>query len=191
MHILELYGLGDYVSYDARVIRGLDYYTGLVFEAKDLGKQQRAILGGGHYANLVADVGGDPLPGVGFAMGDVVLPLVLERYGLLPQMNTQPMDVLVTVFNDELVNQSIQLAAELRRANIRAVNYPEIVKLEKQLKYADKIGLRWVIILGPDEIANGNVILKDMKNGTQGEVSRTKVVLRMNELIQTVSQPMI
>ena len=185
------FGFLEYVEYDPGIVRGLDYYTSTVFEAKDIGEQGRAILGGGHYDNLVADVGGNPLPGVGFAMGDVVLPLVLERYGLLPQMNTQPVDVLVTVFNDELFNQSIQLATELRRADIRAVNYPEIVKLEKQLKYADKMGLRWVIILGPDEIANGNVILKDMKNGTQTEVSRAKVTLRMNELLKTVSKHMI
>ena len=65
-------GVEEYVSFDPQIIRGLDYYTGIVFEARDRDKEGRAILGGGHYGNLVGDVGGDPLPGVGFAMGDVM-----------------------------------------------------------------------------------------------------------------------
>ena len=66
------------------IIRGLDYYTGTVFEAWDLNGEFRAILGGGRYDNLVSDVGGDPLPAIGFAMGDLVISLVLKKFGALP-----------------------------------------------------------------------------------------------------------
>ncbi len=80
---LEAMGCGEYIEYDASIIRGLDYYTGVVFEAVEV-SGGRAILGGGHYDNLVGDVGGEPLSGVGFAMGDVMIKIVLEDYGLLP-----------------------------------------------------------------------------------------------------------
>jgi len=95
--LLESLGVSDYVVYDPKIIRGLDYYTGTVFEAHDVKGEFRAILGGGHYANLVADVGGNPLPGVGFAMGDVVINLVLEAYGLYPSQLSQKEAVFVTV----------------------------------------------------------------------------------------------
>ena len=97
--VLKAMGLRDYVGYDARIIRGLDYYTGTVFEARDL-DGGRAILGGGRYDNLVADVGGDPLPGVGFAMGDVMMTIVLQKYGLIPALGLSPARVLVTIFDE-------------------------------------------------------------------------------------------
>ena len=81
--LLNALGLEDYVKFDARIIRGLDYYTGTVFEAREL-EGGRAILGGGRYDNLVNDVGGDPLPGVGFAMGDVMVSIVLEKIWFNP-----------------------------------------------------------------------------------------------------------
>jgi histidyl-tRNA synthetase len=173
---VKLLGFEEYVEYDPGIVRGLDYYTGIVFEAMDIGSEGRAILGGGHYDNLVADVGGNPLPGTGFAMGDVVLPLVLEGYGLIPKLDSPSMDVLVAVFDKSLFGLSIQLAAELRKAGIRAANYPESTKLDKQLKYANRAGLRWVLIIGPDEIANDEVNLKDLKTGNQEKLKRVKLI---------------
>ncbi|HZK17138.1 MAG TPA: histidine--tRNA ligase, partial [Anaerolineaceae bacterium] len=111
---VEALGIGEYVRYEPKIIRGLDYYTGMVFEAHEVQGDFRAILGGGHYANLVADVGGQPLPGVGFAMGDVVVMLVLEAYGLLPTDLSYPGTVFVTVFNQEMLIESIRLTTELR-----------------------------------------------------------------------------
>ncbi len=107
-------GVGEYIRYEPKIIRGLDYYTGLVFEAHETKGDFRAILGGGHYANLVADVGGQPLPGVGFAMGDVVVMLVLEAYGLLPSNLSYPGTVFVTVFDEKMLVESIKLTKELR-----------------------------------------------------------------------------
>lgn len=161
-HILDLYGLGEYVAYDPRIIRGLDYYTGIVFEAKDCGEKNRAILGGGHYGNLVEDVGGEPLTGVGFAMGDVVFPLVLESYGKLPSLNAQPAKLLVTVFDDETLPAAIAVCNRLRAADIPVVLYPQTDKLGKQFKYADRCGFKGALVVGPDELQKGEIVLKDL-----------------------------
>ncbi len=110
-------GLQDYVRFAPHIIRGLDYYTGTVFEAWDEQGEFRAILGGGRYDNLVSDVGGDPLPAVGFAMGDLVVSLVLAHFGALPKdLSASPAKVLVTVFNSTTLEGSFQLAARLPRS---------------------------------------------------------------------------
>jgi histidyl-tRNA synthetase len=165
--LLTAMGLGDYLHYSPEVIRGLEYYTGTVFEARDMDREGRAILGGGHYDNLVSDVGGDPLPGVGFAMGDVMVGLVLKKYGCIPELTLMPANVLVTVFSAELMEKSFSVANSLREAGIPAICFTEAVKLPKQFKYADRIGSHFVVVIGPDEAANGQVTLKDLTKGEQ------------------------
>jgi len=103
-------GVGDYLLYDAGIVRGLDYYTGPVFEAYDRERFFRAILGGGRYDNLVAAVGGERISGVGFAMGDVIVELLLERLGKRPALATSPSRVLVTLFSADLYPQALDLA---------------------------------------------------------------------------------
>jgi histidyl-tRNA synthetase len=129
-------GVSDTVEYDPSIIRGLAYYTSVVFEARDRSGEFRAILGGGRYDNLVGDVGGDPLGGTGFAMGDVVMGLVLEKFGLKPKLRATPADVLVTVFDTVLARASAKAAAQLRSGGVKTELYPEAVKLDKQMKYA-------------------------------------------------------
>jgi len=169
-------GLSDYVRFDAGIVRGFTYYTGTVFEAWEVGGTiKRAILGGGRYDRLLADVGGDLLPAVGYAMGDVVFTLLLEKYGLLPQdLKVNPAEVLVTVFGQELFLESIKLASELRTGGLNVVCYPEPAKLPKQFKYADRMGMRLVTVIGPDEAAAGKVTLKDLGRGRQVTVAREK-----------------
>ncbi len=180
---LEVLGVRDYARYDPQVIRGLDYYTGTVFEATDCKKEFRAILGGGRYDNLVADVGGDPLPGIGFAMGDMVIALVLQKYGHIPDFSLSPAPVLVTVFDEELQSASLALAAELRQAGLRVSCYPDPVKLPRQLKYADRVTVPVVVILGPDEFANQKVTIKDLLTRTQQTVSRGQAVQAIQEML--------
>ncbi len=165
--LLQTMGLGEYLHYSPEVIRGLEYYTGTVFEAKDMDREGRAILGGGHYDNLVSDVGGDPLPGVGFAMGDVMVTLVLKKYGCLPELSLSPAKVLVTVFSDELMETSFKVANDLRQQGIPAVCFTEAIKLPRQFKYADRIGTRFVIVIGPDELTGGTATLKDLSRSEQ------------------------
>jgi histidyl-tRNA synthetase len=165
-------GTDGYLRFDPSIIRGLDYYTGIVFEARDVKGEQRAILGGGRYDNLVADVGGDSVPATGFAMGDVVIELVLEAAGAMPSLNPAPAQVLVTNFDPSLEDKSLSLANELRRAGFRAEWYPESARMGKQLRYADRYGIPLVAILGPEEDAAGTITLKDMLTGDQTTISR-------------------
>jgi histidyl-tRNA synthetase len=170
---VQAMGVADYIKYDPAVVRGLDYYTGTVYEAYEIrGEVRRAILGGGRYNNLLADVGGEPLGGVGFAMGDVVITLVLEARGLIPPtIGANPANVLVTVFDAERQAASLALAAALRQAGLRVNCYPEPAKLPKQFKYADRLGIRLATVIGPDEAASGQVTIKDLQNGVQQTVS--------------------
>jgi histidyl-tRNA synthetase len=160
-------GVVDYVEFDPSIVRGLDYYTDLVFEVWDRQGEFRAILGGGRYGNLLADVGGQPMPGVGFAMGDVVIGLVLEQYGLKPTLRPSPTQVLVTVFSADLVSESTRTAFRLRSAGINTELYPEPAKLDRQLKYANSHGIPFVIILGPDEVTAGKATIKNLVTGEQ------------------------
>ncbi len=163
-------GVRDYIRYEPTIIRGLDYYTGTVFEARDHEGRFRAILGGGRYDNLVAAVGGEPVPGVGFAMGDMVITLVLEAYGLKPDLPQTPAQVLVTVFDADRLLDSLRLAQRLRAAGLRVSTYPQPAKLGKQFKYANRMGIPVVAVLGPDELAQGQVTLKHMGTGQQVQV---------------------
>ena len=184
---LEVLGVQDYTCYDPQVIRGLDYYTGTVFEATDSKKEFRAILGGGRYDNLVADVGGSPLPGIGFAMGDMVIGLVLQKYGHIPEFPASPAPVLVTVFDEDSHAESLSLASELRLAGLKVSSYPDPVKLQRQLKYADRIAVPVVVILGPDEIASQKVTIKDLLTRTQQTVSRGQVVQAIKEMLASTN----
>lgn len=164
---VEAYGLKEFVSFDPRIIRGLDYYTGTVFEAIHLTEGGRSILGGGRYDNLVEDVGGDPLSGVGFAMGDVMIGVLLRDDGLLPEAGSGPARVMVAVFDETTQFEAIRLSADLRAGGMRTLVYPETAKLGKQFKYADRQNVRFVLLVGPDEITNGTFALKDLKSGQQ------------------------
>lgn len=178
--IISTNGLSEYIKHDPNIIRGLDYYTGTVFEAFDASEEGRAILGGGHYDNLVAAVGGSPLPGVGFAMGDVVIDQVLDKYGYLkgsPKNST----LLMTVFDADHLQNAYLLAAELRKQGLNIACYPEVAKLDKQFKYADRMGIRYALIQGPDEEKEGKVALKDLTN-------RKQVVLDKNALISELKR---
>ncbi|PIV28575.1 MAG: histidine--tRNA ligase [Anaerolineae bacterium CG03_land_8_20_14_0_80_58_20] len=170
---LEALGVKEYVKFDPNVVRGLLYYTSTVFEAFETsGSVKRAILGGGRYDNLLADVGGSPLPATGFAMGDVVIGIVLQEAGLVPEFVPSPAPVLVTVFDPSLWLASNALAAELRRAGLNVMVYPEPAKLPKQFKYADKMKMRVAVTIGPDEAAKGQVAVKNLLNGEQVIVPR-------------------
>ncbi len=182
---LQALGVVDYVRYAPHIVRGLDYYTGTVFEAWDVEGEFRALFGGGRYDNLVEAVGGDPLPAVGFAMGDVVITLLLKKYGLIPDdLAASPAPVLVTVFDGDSLLKSIELAAELRKEGLNVTCYPEPAKLGKQFKYADRIGARIALVLGPDEIKAGTVAVKNLYNGSQISIQRIEAVTTIDGILQ-------
>ncbi|MDF1498948.1 MAG: histidine--tRNA ligase [Anaerolineales bacterium] len=176
-------GVSEFVEYDPTIIRGLDYYTGTVYEARDVAGNHRAILGGGRYDDLVSAVGGDPISATGFAMGDVVFQLVLEESGALPEIRSNPANFFVTTFDDESTEESMRLATELRSAGFRTEWYPEAVRLPRQFKYADRQGIPFTLILGPEEIQNGTVAVKDMHTGEQENVAREELITYLERLL--------
>jgi histidyl-tRNA synthetase len=178
-------GAGDYVESAPHIIRGLAYYTGTVFEARDRDGEFRAILGGGRYDNLVGDVGGQPLPGVGFAMGDKVIQLVLEKYGKLPTAaDLRQPPILVTVFDEGSLPGSLGVASRLRAAGFKVAAYPEPAKLGKQFKYADRIGARLAVVYGPEEQAKAAVTIKDLRTGEQQTVPQADAAAAIRAVLE-------
>jgi histidyl-tRNA synthetase len=177
--------VSEYVRYAPYIIRGLDYYTGTVFEGLAVnGGLTRSILGGGRYDNLLEDVGGDKLPAVGFAMGDLVMSLVLEELGLIPEDIKSPSaSVLVTVFDEGSMQETLRLSDELRQTGLKVNCYPQADKLSKQLKFADRIGIKIAVILGPEEIKQDMVTFKELSSGNQVSVDRALAADTISELL--------
>lgn len=169
---VEAQGMQDYVRYAPHIIRGLDYYTGTVLEAWDTAGEFRAIFGGGRYGNLVGAVGGEPLSGVGFAVGNVVISLLLQALGHAPDLSGAAAPIYVTVFDEASLPESLKLSAELRGAGLRVTSHLNVDKLQKQFKQADRSGARFVLVLGPDEVAKKEVSVKDLRSGEQRSMAR-------------------
>jgi len=184
---LETLGVGEYVRYDPNTIRGLPYYTSIVFESYALNNDiKRALLGGGRYDNLMAQVGGDPLPATGFAMGDLAIGLLIQSLGLVPkEVLSNPTEVYVTVFDDERMPVSLAFSSELRQAGLKVICNPDASKLPKQLKYADRIGVPVVVIIGPDEAASDQVTIKDLRSGAQRTLAHQGAVLEITNLLES------
>jgi histidyl-tRNA synthetase len=182
---IDALDVSRFVRFDPSIVRGLQYYTGTVFEAWEVGGEiRRSILGGGRYDNLLSDVGGESLPAVGFAMGDVVISLILEKYGLIPtDLEVNPAPVLVTVFDEERQLDSLRFATKLRGAGLNVVVYPAAEKLGKQFKYADRIGAKVTLVLGPDEAEKDCVAVKNLSNGEQTLVQQEAAVKAIREIL--------
>ena len=172
-NLLNQYGISNFCMIDLKVVRGLDYYTGLVFEIKKKGETGRTtLIGGGRYDNLVADYNPNAkISGVGFAVSDVVLLEYLKDKNLLPKLSPKKTKVLVTVFDETTLKESITALTNLRGSGISAELYPSTdKKLDKQLKYADRNSIPYVAIIGPEEVKKGTIKLKNMKTSDQTEV---------------------
>ena len=153
---------------DLTIARGLDYYTGTVYETVLLDYPEiGSVCSGGRYDNLAEYYTDKQLPGVGISIGLTRLFYILGEQKLLnPAMNTAPADVLILPMTDDL-SASIQTATRLRASKIRAQVYTEQKKFKQKMSYADKLGIPFVIFLGEDEIAQEKVSLKNMHSGEQ------------------------
>jgi len=178
-------GVEEYVQFSPHIIRGLDYYTGTVFEGQSIqGNVRRSILGGGRYDNLLSDVGGEKVPATGFAMGDLVITLILEELNLIPEKIKHPVaQVLVTTFDQIHLLDSLSLTTELRQAGLQVICYSMEDKLAKQLKYADRIGVRLVVVLGPDELSKQVITLKNLATRQQLTVPRSQAVGTIRQML--------
>jgi histidyl-tRNA synthetase len=160
------FGLAGFVRFDARIVRGLAYYTGIVFEIFDRQGEFRAICGGGRYDNLLAQVGTARLAAAGFGMGDVVLRELLADRGLLPPASPH-LDFFIVCITDAERPLQRRIARALR-ARGHAVGYAlGPAGVAKQFRDADARGARHVVVLGPDEVANGVAVMRDMASGTE------------------------
>jgi histidyl-tRNA synthetase len=144
---LEAMGLGAFVDVDLSIVRGLDYYTGIVFELFDAGKTLRAICGGGRYDKLLNALGGIDLPALGFGMGDVVLGELLVDRGLVPPP-TPSVDVFLAGATDDDLPHLAGLAHALRDHGIRVEYSFRAAALGKQLRLADSRGARYAVVIG-------------------------------------------
>ena len=157
---------------DLTIARGLDYYTGTVYETRMLDYPQiGAICAGGRYDNLAEYYSSRQLPGVGVAIGLTRLFFVLEDEGLLnPDFPTAPADCMIVPMCEDLA-PAIALATALRESGLRTQLYAEQKKFKAKLQYADKLGIPFVVFLGEDEIAQGVCSVKNMKTGEQRSLS--------------------
>jgi histidyl-tRNA synthetase len=178
---LAEYGLSDYVAFDIGVVRGLAYYTGIVFEVFDAAKSMRAIAGGGRYDKLVELYGGPPTPAVGFAAGDVVLSDLLQEKGIIPSEPPRSSCFIVTL-DDAPAGEIIALAQELRSNGISAEFALRSANIGKQMKIANAARSPYALFYGGEERARGLIKVKEMAQGKESLFSRTDIVIRLKEL---------
>ncbi|MHB1168233.1 MAG: histidine--tRNA ligase [Longimicrobiales bacterium] len=172
---LEAMGFGDFVAYDASIVRGLAYYTGIVFEIFDRRGELRAICGGGRYDRLLGAVSGSELPAVGFGMGDVVLAELLRDLDLLP--DTAPsVDVYLVAVTDAEQPTMLRAAHALRRSGRSVLYALRATGVGKQFKDADARGAKRVIVFGPDEVAAGVAVVRTMGTGGEERVALERIL---------------
>lgn len=171
---LEAMGFADYVAFDAAIVRGLAYYTGIVFELFDRRGELRAICGGGRYDRLLGSLGGADLPAVGFGMGDVVLAELLADLDLLPSAAPRVDLYLVAVSASEEPTM-LRVAHALREHGYSVLYALKQAGVGKQFKDANARGARAVVVLGPDEVAAGVAVVRSMESGTEQRVPLTQL----------------
>lgn len=178
LELLSMYHMEQYCVLDPSVIRGLGYYTGTVFECYDTKGELRAIFGGGRYDKIIGMFGGDDMPAVGFGMGDAVLEILMRRANVWPKESIAT-DYYVLTTLLEYRETGIFIAQSLREKNNIVETDMQGRNFGNQMKYANSIGAKKVLILGEKEMAEGKVSIKDMETGTQ----ETKEVLAFLESV--------
>ena len=165
--LAEAYGIADWLVFDASVVRGLAYYTGIVFEGFDRSGELRAICGGGRYDKLLESMGGESMPAVGFGFGDAVIVELLKMKGLLPDTGKAAVNTMVYAMDPSLNSLALSTAVKLREAGMSVETVLEDRKPKWVFQRADKKGTSTVVMFATDEAAKGQVIVKDMSSGEQ------------------------
>jgi histidyl-tRNA synthetase len=160
---------------DPSIVRGLDYYTKTAFEfiTTKIGAQG-TVCGGGRYDHLIEEVGGPEMPGVGFGLGKERLLLLMDACGHDFGRAPSP-QIFIAWIGDKARTYSLQLILELRRAGIRAETDTRERNLKGQMKYANKLGAAYTAVIGEDEVASGELTLKNMSNSEQTKVRREEL----------------
>lgn len=164
----------SHVEINPALARGLSYYTGAIMEI-NVPDLAGSLGGGGRYDGLIGMFGKEQIPACGFSLGLERIIVVMEERGMFPPeiAESTPADVMVTIWNEDSVPESLKLAGELRAQGLRVLVYPEADKLGKQFKYAGQINVPFVCVIGETELADGTVTVKNMVSGDQENVART------------------
>ncbi|HLU88574.1 MAG TPA: histidine--tRNA ligase [Cyclobacteriaceae bacterium] len=174
-----LTGLGDNgaaVTFNPMLARGLSYYTGAIFELQVNNVSIGSLGGGGRYDNLTGVFGLKDVSGVGFSFGVDRIYDVLEELGLFPEEQAEGTRVMVGHFDEEGIKHGLAALSAIREAGIAAEIYPDEAKLKKQFNYADKKNIPYVLMVGPEEIAQGKFTLRNMKTGEQKMIPLAEVI---------------
>jgi histidyl-tRNA synthetase len=164
------------ILFDYKLARGLSYYTGLIYEGKARDLPFGSIVGGGRYDNLTEAFGLPNMSGVGISFGIERIIDVMRELNLFPEIETSASKILLTYFDLSGQLVALKMANELRKSNIASEVYPEIAKIKKSFEFADKKGIPFVGVIGDQEIKDGNITLKDMKNGEQKVLSISDLI---------------
>lgn len=164
----------DNLVFDITLARGLDYYTGAIFEVKAQGVEMGSIGGGGRYDNLTEVFGVKNIPGIGISFGLDRIYLVMEELGLFPENASKNPQYLFANYGDTEATEALKLVSKLREKGIPAELYPENAKLKKQFTYAEKKGIPEIVFIGEAEIANGSVTIKNLTTGEQRILSQAE-----------------
>lgn len=184
--MLEAKGLGNFVEFDLAIVRGLLYYTGLVYEVFDRKGEFRAVCGGGRYDQLLKVVGGVDMPATGFGMGDVVLTELLRARGKLPSLN-DGLDVYVVMIDEALrVQAALPLARQLRQEGFSVEYDLGEAGVSKQFKQAGQRGARFAVVVGPEEWQRQSVKVKNMKTGDEQEVKADELKTHLKLVISKI-----
>jgi len=174
--LAEDYGIADWLQFDASVVRGLAYYTGVVFEGFDKAGVLRAICGGGRYDRLLSLYGSKKeVPCVGFGFGDCVIIELLKEKKVLPEFPAT-VDYVVAAYNEEMLGKAMRVARLLRQAGKSVDVLPEVAKkVKKAFKYADRVGAERIAFVAPDEWDNGLVRIKDLRSDIAEDLKQQDV----------------
>jgi histidyl-tRNA synthetase len=168
------------IKLDPSLARGLSYYTGAIFEI-NVPDLAGSLGGGGRYDGLIGMFGKEQIPACGFSLGLERILVVMEERGMFQKLidegrlKLDSADVMVTIWNEESIGESLKLANELRQKDLRVLVYPEADKLGKQFKYASQINVPFVCVLGESELAENKATLKNMLTGKQETIFREEI----------------
>jgi len=166
----------NHIEFDASLARGLSYYTGAIFEVKALDVQIGSISGGGRYDNLTGAFGLSGVSGVGISFGVDRIYDVMDELNLFPPSSTHSSKIMIASFDKETFLYSISVLKTLRENNISAELYPDVVKMKKQLDYANAKKIPFVVVIGTDEIKSGKLTIKNMETGEQEKLNLKEII---------------
>ena len=173
-------GLNNEIALDLTLARGLNYYTGCIFEVKALDVEIGSITGGGRYDNLTGIFGMPGISGVGISFGADRIYDVLNQLDLYPPNAVQGAKVLFINFGHAEAARAMQVATQLRQAGIAAEVYPDSAKMKKQMSYANTIGVPYVALIGETELQSDVVTLKNMLSGEQTQLTSEQIIEKVN-----------